>query len=347
MNYGYFAASNSSEGFKSYYGEIFERADRLYVIKGGPGTGKSSLMKRLADAALRKGYKIEYYYCSSDPSSLDGVFIEGKNNRLGIIDGTFPHVWEPTHAGVREEIINLGQFWDSKALRNQKNEIFALSNKKSAAFKRAYAYLRSCGNLRAVTDSLVRKATDFDKLQAAAKRLALSLELDSGDMTEIPSAITAVSMNGKVRFDTIEKNSDKIWCIGDFYGVGQWFLDAFIGCLHNYNVRARIAHDCIEPRYSEGVLLESHRLGFVIGREEDGNKYINPKRFVRTERIREIRSELRYASKLYSDCLDGALHSLAEARLYHFLLEDIYKHAMDFSALNEFYGELAAGIFEV
>ena len=62
MNYGYFAASNSSEGFKSYYGEIFERADRLYVIKGGPGTGKSSLMKRLADAALRKGYKIEYYY---------------------------------------------------------------------------------------------------------------------------------------------------------------------------------------------------------------------------------------------------------------------------------------------
>lgn len=346
MNYGYFAASNSSEGFKSYYGEIFERADRLYVIKGGPGTGKSSLMQRLANTASRKGYEIEYYYCSSDPSSLDGVFIRGKENSVGVIDGTFPHVWEPTHAGAVEEIINLGQFWDSRSLREQKNEIFSLTNKKSAAFKRAYAYLRSCGNLRAVTDSLMRKATDFEKLQAAAKRLAASLELSSGNMSEIPSVITAVSMNGKVRFDTIERNSDKIWTIGDFYGVGQWFLDAFIGCLHNFDVRARVAHDCIEPRYSEGVLLESHRLGFVIGREEDGDKFINPKRFVRTEKIREIRGELRYASRLYSECLDGALHALDEAKLYHFLLEDIYKHTMDFKALNEFSKELAVSIFE-
>ena len=205
---------------------------------------------------------------------------------------------------------------------------------------------RSCGNLRAVTDSLLRKATDFDKLQGAAKRLALSLELDSGEMTEIPSAITAVSMNGKVRFDTIERNSDKIWRIGDFYGVGQWFLDAFIGCLHNFDVKARIAHDCIEPRYSEGVLLESHKLGFVIGKEEDGDKFINPKRFVRTDKIREIRGELRYTSRLYSNCLNGALHALNEAKLYHFLLEDIYKHSMNFDALNEFSLELSKGVWE-
>ena len=44
-----FAASNSCEGFKNYYGEVFNdtRADRLYIIKGGPGTGKSTLMKTL------------------------------------------------------------------------------------------------------------------------------------------------------------------------------------------------------------------------------------------------------------------------------------------------------------
>ena len=343
MDYGYFAASNSSCGFKSYYKEIFERAERLYVIKGGPGTGKSSLMKKIADAACGDG-EIEYYYCSSDPNSLDGIFIHGNEGSVAVIDGTFPHVWEPSCAGAVEEIINLGQFWDSKALRAQKNEIFSLNNKKSAAFKRAYAYLRSCGNLRAVTDSLVRRATDFEKLQGAAKRLVASLDLKDGSLESIPSAITAVSMRGKVRFDTIEQSADKIWRIGDFYGVGQWFLDAFVGCLQGCDAKARIACDCVEPRYAEGVLLESHRLGFVIGKEEDGEKFINPKRFVHTERIREIRGELRYASRLYSDCLDGALHALNEARLYHFLLEDIYKHAMDFAALNEFSGELTKKI---
>lgn len=344
MNYGYFAASNSSCGFKSYYKEIFERAERLYVIKGGPGTGKSSLMKKIADGAERADSRVEYYYCSSDPYSLDGIFIYGKDGTAAVIDGTFPHVWEPNYAGAVEEIINLGQFWDSKALRAQKNEIFSLNNKKSAAFKRAYAYLRSCGNLRAVTDSLVRKATDFEKLQGAARRLVASLDLREGALDAVPSAITAVSMRGKVRFDTIERSADKIWRIGDFYGVGQWFLDAFIGCLHGCDAKARIACDCIEPRYAEGVLLESRRLAFVIGKEEDGEKFINPKRFVHTERIREIRGELRYASKLYGDCLDGALHALSEARLYHFLLEDIYKHTMDFTALNEYSRELSEKI---
>ena len=73
MQLEFFASSNSSEGFKSYYPEVFARANRLYVIKGGPGTGKSSLMRRAAAAAEKKGFATEHYFCSSDPSSLDGV----------------------------------------------------------------------------------------------------------------------------------------------------------------------------------------------------------------------------------------------------------------------------------
>ena len=45
---------------------------------------------------------------------------------------------------------------------------------------------------------------------------------------------------------------------------------------------------------------------------------------------------MRYAARLYDDCLEGALHALAQVRVYHFLLEDIYKNAMDFKALNDF-----------
>ena len=320
------------------------------MIKGGPGTGKSSLMKRVAAEAEREGFEVEYYYCSSDPSSLDGILMSAKGEVIGMVDGTAPHVWEPTCSGAKDEMINLGEFWDSRALRAQKNEIFSLSNKKSAAFKRAYAYLRSCGNLRAVTDSLLRKATDFDKLQAAAERLARSLDLDEGEIRSVPALISAVSMQGRVRFDTIEQNSQRLWRIGEFYGVGQWFFDALIGSLHKYESRARISCDCIEPRYCDGLFLENERLGFVLSRDKgedsDGERFINPKRFVRTERLREIRGELRYASKLYSECLDGALHALGEAKVYHFLLEDIYRHTMDFAALTEYSRHLIKKMFQ-
>ena len=46
----YFASANGYRGFRSYFNEVFaeEGLDKLFILKGGPGTGKSTLMKRLA-----------------------------------------------------------------------------------------------------------------------------------------------------------------------------------------------------------------------------------------------------------------------------------------------------------
>ena len=43
----YFAASNSTKGFVSYYEEIFQNAriGHVWAIKGGPGTGKSRFLR--------------------------------------------------------------------------------------------------------------------------------------------------------------------------------------------------------------------------------------------------------------------------------------------------------------
>ena len=53
----FFAASNSERGFVSYFPENFRgrRTDRCYIIKGGPGTGKSRLLSELGEAAEKVG----------------------------------------------------------------------------------------------------------------------------------------------------------------------------------------------------------------------------------------------------------------------------------------------------
>lgn len=346
MQHRYFAASNSSEGFKSYFSEIFSRAERLYIIKGGPGTGKSGFMKKFAAKAEKEGGRVECYYCSSDHESLDGVLVFGENGIVGMVDGTAPHVVEPQCPGAVDEIVNLGEFWNSDILREQKNEILALNGKKSAAYRRAYSYLRSCGNLRAVTDSLLQKITDMQKLKVAAERLARSLELENGALNQIPALTRAVAMTGNVRLDTFEQNSKKLWRVGDFYGVGQWFLDELAMCLKSCDATARMSYDPVSPSHLDGIFLEEIACGFIISKPDvkgdedhedyEGEKFVNPKRFVHTEKLREIRGELRYASRLYQDCLDGALHALSEAKVYHFLLEDVYRHAMHFGALTEY-----------
>ena len=44
---GYFACANSSRGFCNYFESNLQGLERLYILKGGPGTGKSTLMKCL------------------------------------------------------------------------------------------------------------------------------------------------------------------------------------------------------------------------------------------------------------------------------------------------------------
>ena len=73
----FFAAANTGDGFKSFFEKTFfsPTIERRYIIKGGPGTGKSSFLKRIALHAEDKGNDVEYYYCSSDTRSLDGIVL--------------------------------------------------------------------------------------------------------------------------------------------------------------------------------------------------------------------------------------------------------------------------------
>ncbi len=379
MQHEYFAASNSAEGFKNYYSEVFARADFVYIIKGGPGTGKSSFMKKYALRAQAEGRTVEYYYCSSDPSSLDGVLIIGEERTVGILDGTAPHVSEPKFPGAREEIVNLGQCWDGEILRRQKNEIIALSERKSGEYKCAYTFLRSVGNLRAVRDGLIEPLLDREKMRSLSLRLIK--ELPKGKAMLLPSVLDSVSMNGQIRLDSFERNAAKLCVITEFYGVGEMLLDELYKELQGRDVRVRVSFDPICPWHVDGIFLEEQRLAFVTGRglrekyartcddkeakaacneemqcTDNGNALcvgneqarvedkkahteeivlINSKRFVDIDGLRDVRSELRYTARLEKESLDGALHALKKAKIYHFLLEDIYGKAMDWKKFAE------------
>lgn len=84
-----FPGGNTSKGFFSFYDHIIPTDSRkIFSIKGGPGVGKSSMMKAVAHRFIEQGLDVEMHYCSSDNNSLDGVVIEKAN--IALIDGTAP-----------------------------------------------------------------------------------------------------------------------------------------------------------------------------------------------------------------------------------------------------------------
>lgn len=72
-------------------------------IKGRPGSGKSTLMKKIRDGANNAGFDTETYHCSFDPKSLDMVIV--RTLSVCIFDSTAPHEMFPQKGS--DEILDL------------------------------------------------------------------------------------------------------------------------------------------------------------------------------------------------------------------------------------------------
>lgn len=68
----YFLGANAPSGFYSLYHELLspEEASAIYILKGEPGCGKSTLMRRIGARMEQEGLAAEYILCSGDPASL-------------------------------------------------------------------------------------------------------------------------------------------------------------------------------------------------------------------------------------------------------------------------------------
>ena len=86
----YFLGANSPTGFYSLYDHLLspEEARAIYILKGGPGCGKSTLMRKIGAWAEEAGLETEYILCSGDSDSLDAVILPAVGT--AIVDGTAP-----------------------------------------------------------------------------------------------------------------------------------------------------------------------------------------------------------------------------------------------------------------
>jgi len=98
-----FFGSATAWGNKDYVPQVIGDIGCRIFIKGRPGTGKSTLLKKTAAAALRRGCDVEVYHCALDVGSLDLVAVR----QLGfcILDSTAPHEYFPSREG--DEIIDM------------------------------------------------------------------------------------------------------------------------------------------------------------------------------------------------------------------------------------------------
>lgn len=336
----YFVASNSAKGFCSYYEECFDsaRIDRVFAVKGGPGTGKSRFIRDVAEQVQERGGRVEWIYCSSDPESLDGALLFWHEHCIALLDATAPHVYEPKQVGVREELVNLGAFWDSQKLEAQRERILNLSQSKALHYRLAYRYLASVGEMDAVCMALSEPYIRKEAIDAFAARLMGRLPNQS-EYRAYPALFRAVGMRGKTCLDTYFVHAKRLYRIEDCRGSGRYLLAALGRLAVEKGLEVRISHDPVLPQVIDGLFFMESGTCFVLASKREctvPHRRICMRRFVQVAQMRSLKARWSYARRMGSAMMDGAIEELEQVRRMHFALEECYIGAMDFAAKERF-----------
>ena len=341
----FFLGANSPAGFAGYFNELIhiQNGHRGFVIKGGPGTGKSSLMKKVAQALEGKDECIERIHCSSDPDSLDGVI--GKDANASIADGTAPHVIEPDYPGACQTTVNLCEYWDEAALDKNREEIVSLNQKNKALHARCTRYLKAAHALLSDNEAIALECTDFLKIRSFSQKL-IHKEIPPRKGSagkEHKRLLSAVTPQGILLYrDTAAALCDRVYVIKDDFGAVSR------GVMANLRDAALAAgyevYTCycpLEPLSKvEHLLIPQLSLGFVTA-----NKFIDPKipafrtvnfsRFTNVEQLRRKKQRLSFNKKAACELFEEAVRTLKEAKAVHDDLESCYLTAVDFSRVDE------------
>lgn len=165
----YYAAGNTAYGFYSLYDSVLEGLERLFILKGGPGTGKSTFMRAIGEHFVKKGLDIEYIHCASDNDSIDGVILT--NYRIGIVDGMAPHVIEPKAPKLVDEYVYLGDAIDRNKLLPHKDEILSLNDQISSTFQEAYDTFAKALQAHKKVEAIYIEQMDFGAANKVTEQL--------------------------------------------------------------------------------------------------------------------------------------------------------------------------------
>ena len=341
---GFFAAANGYSGFRSYFSQIFDpkRFEKIYVLKGGPGTGKSSLMKRLRAAMRDNGCDVESVLCSSDPKSLDGIIVSSDTGRVAVIDGTAPHERDAMIPGAKDEIVHLGSLWDSRYLYGSKDKICELSSAKSSAYQAAYSYLKTAGAADDAERNVV--LSSFDK-NSAKKRIKIladnALPIEYGNISH--RLISAFCKDGYVQSGTFDDKKIATLRIGGERKYAMHFIGQILQYLIGVGAQCTLLHSPFADDDLEGLYFKESDT--LITLTDSIECDVNADEFFSLSPDEGER--IRVAGQLRGYALDEAARWFGIASDLHFRLEKIYTAAMCFEKIDGVYDRLLVEMTDV
>ncbi|MCL1919205.1 MAG: ATPase [Peptococcaceae bacterium] len=350
-----FAGGNTGSGFYSFYDNLVALGKRrVYVLKGGPGTGKSSFMKKLAAELLDAGHDVDMFFCSSDSESLDGIAVTA----LGIVvlDGTAPHMVDPRFPGSVEKMINLADCLNMEPLKRQSEAVRECTERNSWWFRRAYCYLRAAMAVAEDIEHVHWGLVDQDGLRDAA--YYLEKKIFSSDL--LPNRYkrksrhffaSAYTPAGYVdHTPSILQGYENICYLEGRLGSGRTFLmEHLMERANLFGLEYEAFHMPLLLRKIS--LLAFPELGLAITSNEVFQQkhwhFMDLNQTVDMEKLDALKESLSPCQSLLDNLTAQAVMCLSEAKKVHDELENFYIPNMNFEGVQKVYSKVREEVFQM
>lgn len=179
----YFARGNTAHGAHFLYKSAFQGLNKTLVLMGPPGTGKSTIIRKLADGLVSRGQHVQYFHSPLRPDELDGII--ATELKVGIVDGQACEWTIEGSAGATTEF-DFGTAIDNRGISTETlGMIEELKGELTDAYSKAYESFATALRIHDEWEKLYIESMEFDKADQIAQELIQ--ELYDGHENEIPS----------------------------------------------------------------------------------------------------------------------------------------------------------------
>ncbi|MDD4570534.1 MAG: AAA family ATPase [Tepidanaerobacteraceae bacterium] len=344
----YFPGNNTPDGYYSFFNHIlpWKKARRIIIIKGGPGVGKSTMIRKITKELTQRGLDIELLHCTADSNSLDGLIVKDYN--IAVVDGTAPHIIDPKFPGCVDEIINFGEFWDETGLQKNKEQIFVLQEKVSQLYKRVYKYLKTSRLIFDDLEDIYSGVVDFRLAETKTDDILYTVFKDVERNNKISFQrhmfASGITPEGPINFlDSLFNDINRRFIISGYPGTGKsTLLQRVMDQAISKGLNVDVFHCSMNPEKIEHIIIKEINVGFITSikphllsniRKDD--ETIDMNSVLNISKLNNLETFIEYNNSISWELFNMAIKTLQNVKKTRNELETIYASKMNFGVTDK------------
>lgn len=330
-----FVSGYTGRGLVNYLPLMADALDKVIVLEGYPGLGKSTILRRLGLALKERGFYVQFWLSPLDPAYLEGIYIPQR--RTVVVDGELKKELGTGHL-VKSVAINLKSYRRKRSELPGSQDIEKWEEQRSQLLSRLMAILKEAGECRN-RFPVYEKSFGRDTLLALARLMAANIRKNRQEEAHYyAQALTSQGLvdytedvTRECRFRYIIEGTSVMDCTVLLQEIAEIFKRN--GCSVSYY------HSFVDPGEIDMVILESLRTAVINGTtvrtsRRPGDQHLNLSEYSGINEPVAQRLEHIEAERQYQNLVLAALEILKEMKNAEERLGSAVARDVDFDGLD-------------